>query len=537
MLNELPTEDFEAKGLDPEKVRAGKAEGLGMLVRYGVVEDIARDAAADLKVIRARWECQGRPDGSVKCRYVAQEFKWMEQRDDTFATTSSVTTSRLVDVYAGLLGESGCVFVADCVSAYYQADQTEEVAVEPAPEYIALRAARGESTDILWRLRKMLPGQRVAGAGWAAKLRAVQESIGFEACPTHPQFYLDRAARVLVESHMDDLYGAGPTAGAENYLVQLRESLDVKATQGIATGAFAHLKRERARCGGRLFVAPAEKHYDAILEALGCDRGGVMPTPSLGKQAEDDPEGEELLDEAGVHAFRSAVGSALYVSSDRWDIQRDLQLCTRFLGAPRVLEWKRMLRIARYLNGTRSYGCVISPRTVAEHPDILNVDLYSDTDHGGCKESRKSTSCGVVLVNGVPVCGFSRRQAIIAASSGESELYGACSVVAEGRGLANVLRWIGYEVVLTLYTDSSAAKSIICRSGVGGMKHIDRRALWLQQEREMYGLRVRKVQGSKNYADIGTKSHTRSEFGRLRDLCGIVPRPAWASGLPAAKTT
>ena len=48
----------------------------------------------------------------------------MEQPDDVFAASSSAQTSRLVD-FVSIKEENHGTFIADCVKAYYQADQTE----------------------------------------------------------------------------------------------------------------------------------------------------------------------------------------------------------------------------------------------------------------------------------------------------------------------------------------------------------------------------------------------------------------------------
>ena len=65
------------------------------------------------------------------------------------------------------------------------------------------------------------------------------------------------------------------------------------------------------------------------------------------------------------------------------------------------------------------------------------------------------------------------------------------------------------------------AKAMINRDGVGGVKHLDVRALWLQQEREKNGLKVRKVPGERNPADLGTKAHPVARFELLKQMCGI----------------
>ena len=64
------------------------------------------------------------------------------------------------------------------------------------------------------------------------------------------------------------------------------------------------------------------------------------------------------------------------------------------------------------------------------------------------------------------------------------------------RGLGNVVK---------LGTDSSAAKSFVNRRGLGKMRHLEIRDLWLQEEVDKGRLVVDKVRGDKNPADLMTK--------------------------------
>ena len=52
--------------------------------------------------------------------------------------------------------------------------------------------------------------------------------------------------------------------------------------------------------------------------------------------------------------------------------------------------------------------------------------------------------------------------------------------------------------VIVLGTDSSAVKSFVCRRGLGKMRHIAIRDLWLQKEVREGKLKVRKVPGMEN---------------------------------------
>ena len=162
MLDDVDLGNFEGTDEEKEQAARRKREAIEMLDHYQVYEDVLEEDASDLKRIRARWERQVRGD-EEKWRYVAQEFKWMEVRDDCFAASSTAQTGRTIDVLA--LKEGYATFGADCIKAYYQAKQKEAVCVKPPAEYIELLARQGKPTNVVWKLHRMLPGQRIAGAG------------------------------------------------------------------------------------------------------------------------------------------------------------------------------------------------------------------------------------------------------------------------------------------------------------------------------------------------------------------------------------
>ena len=64
---------------------------------------------------------------------------------------------------------------------------------------------------------------------------------------------------------------------------------------------------------------------------------------------------------------------------------------------------------------------------------------------------------------------------------------------------------LGHKVQVRVWTDSSAAKSFVNRRGLGKMRHLEIRDLWLQEEVDKGRLEVSKVRGDQNPADLMTK--------------------------------
>ena len=71
---------------------------------------------------------------------------------------------------------------------------------------------------------------------------------------------------------------------------------------------------------------------------------------------------------------------------------------------------------------------------------------------------------------------WSATQHAIALSSAEAELYGMVEGVTRAKGLVSLAKEVGFEDVqnvVHLGTDSSAAKSFVCRRGLGKMRHLE----------------------------------------------------------------
>ena len=74
---------------------------------------------------------------------------------------------------------------------------------------------------------------------------------------------------------------------------------------------------------------------------------------------------------------------------------------------------------------------------------------------------------------------------MVALSSGEAEFYAMIEGVTRAKGLISLskdLGVFGVPSVIKLGTDSSAAKSFVSRRGLGKMRHLEIRNLWLQKE-------------------------------------------------------
>ena len=136
---------------------------------------------------------------------------------------------------------------------------------------------------------------------------------------------------------------------------------------------------------------------------------------------------------------------------------------------------------------------------------VEEVTMFTDSDWAGCKETRKSSSAGVVMIGADALKAKTRKQKIIARSSAEAELYAAALGASEVKGIVSLLRDLGYEKKPVLAIDAKATEHILHRHGVEKLKHIDVAYLWIQDEVRSQRLQVRRIRSEDNVADLGTK--------------------------------
>lgn len=111
--------------------------------------------------------------------------------------------------------------------------------------------------------------------------------------------------------------------------------------------------------------------------------------------------------------------------------------------------------------------------------------VFTDSDWGGNIKDRRSTSGGVWMLGGHCIKTWSAAQGAFALSSAEAELYGMVEGATRSKGLISLARELGFRGLLLnfeLGTDSSAAKSFVHRRGLGKMRHLQIRDMWLQKE-------------------------------------------------------
>lgn len=100
---------------------------------------------------------------------------------------------------------------------------------------------------------------------------------------------------------------------------------------------------------------------------------------------------------------------------------------------------------------------------------------------------------------------WSKTQSTIALSSGEAELSGIGSGMAQALGIQALAADMGWALQPRVHSDATAAIGISKRRGLGKIRHLHTCDLWIQEQTKTERVLLEKVLGSENPADIFTK--------------------------------
>ena len=186
---------------------------------------------------------------------------------------------------------------------------------------------------------------------------------------------------------------------------------------------------------------------------------------------------------------------------------------------PTSLDIGDLKRVARYLKGAPRCVQSFEFKGAGRAGKKLRIAGYVDSDHAGCAITRRSTIGLVVLLEGHVVKTKSLLQSTISLSSGESEYYALVLGAAEGLGLKALMADWGHDASVAVYSDSSAARGMASRRGLGRVRHVATRYLWIQEKLRRKEIHIGKVGTHDNHSDFLTKAVAADKLRKsLRDL-------------------
>jgi len=237
--------------------------------------------------------------------------------------------------------------------------------------------------------------------------------LGFLSCSFDPCVFISSDYNVIIVVYDDDI----TTVGRKSDVRKVYQHLTKHFTVTIKEGHSYLLGIEILHTATGLELRQTQ-YITNILTRFAMENSRPVSTPidpkaPLVKADESEPAYEKQL-------YQQMIGSLMYlVTCTRPDLSFVVLFLSRFSSHPLLCHHTAVKRVFRYLAGTHSTSLVYTRRSSMDIP--LLITGYSNTDYASCRDTRRSVSGYVFLLNGCAISWLSKKQNSVSTSTTESE--------------------------------------------------------------------------------------------------------------------
>ena len=337
----------------------------------------------------------------------------------------------------------------------------------------------------------------------------------------------DRQASLLI--HVDDVYGSGLRERLKQITSAVSSRYKCSIKWLVEPGdCISFLKRSYELVGDGeeqlLVIRPHPRHVERRVKMLNLESRKCKATPMPSSLHPD----HEPLSSDDASLFRSATGILLYLGPDTAESQNAIRLLAQQMANPTRSGMHLLKHVVCYLKSVTGYGLAFNVPTIGsgivtrdKSQDVL--ELFSDADWSADRQTRRSISSAVLAFNGHVLATSSRTQKSVSLSSCESEYGAYVSGLCDLIYVSNAIEFcLGKPILRCTYIDSTSAKSLVTRQGVGRTRHLDGKLLWVQERARDNYMTISGINTLRNIADTGTKALSRERILCLLYLLCVV---------------
>jgi len=519
-------DDSSGQLLDPDLVAKARQEELDWLRKEKVYERVPASECQG-KPLPLKWVDVNKGDHTapkIRSRLVAKEIKRAKPLAEQLGADTFAATPPLESVYALMSafmtrrerGEVRKMMAAwDVSRAHFMGKAAREIFVELPEED---KHQPEDEVPMVGRLLRSMYGTQDASQIFQKDYQCWLKSQGAQFSALCPAVFQVKNMMGLV--HGDDFL----LVGSEEELRWFDEILNAKYTarweallgkDGNEAQEMFFLNRlvryypDGAEGGERLEIEADARHVDLLVKDFGFDdrtKGCDIPEDKPTQVDFLETERQPCLDAKQSSQFRSMVMRMAYLSSDRPDLCHSVRTLAGAMKGPKMNDWLKLKKVVRYLLKYPYLKRIFYKQTL----ENAGVIAFSDSDWAGDLKTRRSTSGSVIKFGDHTLLVKGSSQKVVALSSAESEYYAMARTATLAEFVRGIFDFWGWRTRSTrLRVDSSSAKALSERRGVGQSRHIQAKFLWLQDKVAEKELEVEKIKGPVNDSDLVTKVQTR----------------------------
>ncbi|GJX78491.1 retrovirus-related pol polyprotein from transposon TNT 1-94 [Tanacetum coccineum] len=232
-----------------------------------------------------------------------------------------------------------------------------------------------------------LYGLKQAPRAWYDELSNFLVSKGFSKDSIDPTLFITKYGEdiLLVQIYVDDIIFGSTNPKLPKKFEKLMHNKFEMSIRGELK-FFLGIQIHQSPCG--IFINHV-KYAQEILKEHGITSCDSIGNPMATKPLYDDLSGTPV----DQTKYRSMVGALMYLTTSRPDVVH----ATCYQARPTKKHLKKVKRIFRYLKNTINMGLWYPKDTSFE------LTTFSNSDHAGCLDTRKSTSGGIQFLGAIAI--------------------------------------------------------------------------------------------------------------------------------------
>ena len=369
------------------------------------------------------------------------------------------------------------------------------------------------------KLKKSLYGLKQASNLYFNNIEKWLLAYGFKTVgPDGCTFRLVRGdEEVILSLYVDDGVVASNSEGlCQQFLTDLGKEFELSDIDDLSWYLGIAVNYDRST---GVTTLGQESYIDQILDRFNMTDCNPSPLPHNPNQTLTKAHCPAVPDKEQLKLYQQLVGALLWVSVvTRPDISHAVGQCAKFMCNPGPEHVSAARLILKYLKGTKSDKLTY---TRMSSPEANRLVCFTDSDHAGCVNTKRSTTGYVVFLNGAAVSWQSRRQAVCALSTAEAEYYAASDCGVDVTYLRCMMREMGEEQTEpTILWEDNMACIFMSRTSVmySKARHIDTKVYRLRELCKEEKMILHKVATADQVADAFTKGLPKPAFLKHKNI-------------------
>lgn len=480
------------------------------------------------KILGSRWHFSLKtdPDGNVaglKARLVVQGVKTLPWLEEFGPRSAPLAPLPVIFLTYGYIAEEKLYAITIDFRKGYLAAPASLIMAQP----ILMRQPPGfedkDAPNAVCLLKKALYGLPQSGRAFFLRVKTFLEELAIVTVSSDVTLYHGKVQGqdLLLLAYVDDGVVAGTQSSVEWLMGKLNDEFDIQIRGPLNNAAFLGRQISYDRDEGVLYVS-ARASIIQLLKISGLETAKGLHLPiqqGVQYRASSKPAIDCL-------EYLKTVGHLHWITPIRPDIAYAVGLATRFSQNPGKEHWSLIRRIIRYLKETLDVCLQIAGSRTKDK----GYSAFTDADHAGCIETRRSTSGVLIFFNNSLVFSCSKRQSLVTLSTLASELVALAEAFIELEWLdsnSSKFRKAPENPILIKNDNQNAITAVNDATYEESKRVIDTKIRFMREQVQAGFARVQWIEGNSNPADLLTKALPARIARKHAETIGLVGFPSW----------